>query len=113
MKLHIAVEFRQYDNDGPKGDELDEAVEQAVEEIDIDGWEVAKVRVEREKPRQVGPIEEMLRCMRSLHATDILEPGDRVQLDDKYPPNPTYTWREMLGYWAEEIEKMTKTKGGK
>lgn len=104
MKLHISLTANRIDPESVQGEEFDEAIVQAVEDIDIDGWEMTKVDVSREKPSTIGPHEVIAQSLQAL-AMPGGEGWTAAQLDDPYPSNPKYTWRQMLAYWAQELSR--------
>ena len=49
MKLFITLEIKEIDSGGPRGEELDQMVQDAIEELDFDEYEVSNVKIERRK----------------------------------------------------------------
>ena len=106
MKLFAKFDITRIDQEAVKGEEFDEALEQAIEEIEIDGWEVKGVSIEREKPKSFSHAQVFAEKLRAIGATYEMDNGThKAQLEDPYPDNPKYTWRQMLIYWSEEIMK--------
>lgn len=60
MKLNIALTLNQNDTEYIKGEELDDAITEHLEEMQIDGWEVTTVDISRNtaktKADTVAPI---------------------------------------------------------
>ena len=112
MILWAKIKLDQIDKEGPKGEELDQAIEDSItsslDGIDIEGREVSGVSIEREKPKKNGEGSPAYLIGSSLQALKgiSLDGGKYLpQLEDKCPSNDKYTWREMLIWWGQELMK--------
>jgi hypothetical protein len=112
MNVYVKIRLDQIDTEGPKGEELDEALEDgitsAIEGIDIEGREVSQVSIERENPKKKGndsPQFQIGQSLASIAGITIENVQYLPQLEDKCPMNDKYTWREMLVYWGQELMK--------
>lgn len=109
MKLFVKLEIKQIDKEGIKGDELDESIQEAIESVDIEGWEVSGVSIERQKPEPKSMAMTFAERLLRMKPIEVEGVEHKVELDDPFPDNPTYTWRQMFQYWAEEIMKSIKS----
>ena len=107
MKLHISLTATRIDQDAVKGEDFDEELESQLDQVNIEGWEFEDVRIEREKVQTQPPNVLIGQALGGLAAHG-REPADQPQLDQPYPSNPTYTWRQMVKYWAEELQRPQK-----
>jgi len=111
VKLHITLEASKIDPDGVKGEEFDEELESQLEDLDVEGWEFSKVQIDREKPVQKAPWHHVASDLAQLGIAEggLSETTKAIQLDDVYPENDKYTWRQMVAYWAVELGRGSKS----
>lgn len=112
MIIWAKIKLDQIDKEGPKGEELDQEIEEqitaAIEGIDIEGREVSQVSIEREKPRKNGegsPAYLIGQTLQAIKGIELDGVTHVPQLEDKCPSNDSYTWREMLAWWGQELMK--------
>src|SRR3990167_10051214 len=112
MILWAKIKLDQIDKEGPKGEELDQEIEDqitgAIEGIDIEGREVSQVSIERQAPSKSGDVSPRFligQSLQSITSIEIEGVKHAPQLEDKCPFNDDYTWREMLIYWGKELMK--------
>lgn len=109
MKLYITLEINRIDSESAKGEEFDQELQDAIEGIDINGWEVQKVNIERVKQEDKTPAQGIGECIKVLAEVITIENIEtKHQLDEPSNMNEKYTWREMLLFWATELMKKPK-----
>lgn len=104
MKYIAEFEVMVIEPDAPKGEELDKAVEDAVNQMDVEGCEIndTKTEVERAADKagnaRLEAHKSAARCIRQvivLHESF---------LDKPWEGNPKYTNREMIMFWCDMME---------
>lgn len=111
MRLYITLDINRIDPEAVKGEEFDEELEDAINEINIDGWEISKLNIQHVKSESKKPITEFAESIVAF-ATPIEVEGRKTknQLDEVSHLNEKYTWRELLIFWANEIIKINNKK---
>lgn len=110
MKLIITLDITRVDDDAPKGDDLDRDIEAMLDEIVVDGYEVARKSIRRDWEKE--PPDEARQAFRNLKylirdalAHDLRmtdpNPDGLVDLISQEP----MTVAETLTFWLEGLSK--------
>ena len=107
MKLYITLDIQQNDPEHLKGEDLDTAVEEALGDLDLDGWETKRVSVSRESFHKQGEGDRKLAETVLAQATEL---ADLIR-DDKgkepWSKNPELTNTEGAA-WTLLLLKQQK-----
>lgn len=108
MKLTVKLKITRLDPDAPKGEELDQAIESAFEDVNIEGYEASNVMVFREGEKEFSygdAIKEDLEI-----AMDIAKNGDAARIRKGFTSSmtPTEHIAYILGMTFDKIKAFEK-----
>jgi hypothetical protein len=100
MKLNIKLNLTQNSPQFIKGEELDEQLTSQLEDLQLDGWEVSKVTLLRNKSDDMD-------AERREMIVKIFEALSREVPDWSAPStiNPTQPKSELIEHWSEQVKR--------
>lgn len=100
MDLIIKLKIIQNDTQSVKGEELDEEIESQVKDMELDGWEVSSVNIQRGKKPNLSANSETVERLFDVLFREIENPDSPSRINPK-----EYTKREIFELWQADLKK--------